>query len=40
MKTPTKPETRQVLLEQLRTAVCVQISLWDAVQARSYRNQN
>ena len=30
MKTLTKPEARQVLLEQLRTAVCVQISLWDA----------
>jgi hypothetical protein len=30
MKTPTKPEARHVLLEQLRTAVCVQTSLWDA----------
>jgi hypothetical protein len=30
MKTPITPEARQVLLEQLRTAVCVQISLWDA----------
>jgi hypothetical protein len=30
MKTVTNPEARQALLEQLRTAVCLQTSLWDA----------
>jgi hypothetical protein len=30
VKNVTNPEARQALLEQLRTAVCLQISLWDA----------